>query len=323
MPRFAPEVEASGFAREVAAILSFFLASGKLAVVLGLLPPESPMREMHKWKDKVEFSLDNRQIFFLFFGLSVVGCFVFALGLMTGRRVDWDAKTEVSALTDDSLDLLASELGSEHAPFTFPSGLRASTASQLASTRDPSIAPRDAETLEAEANVKPASATPSKSKRGPADKGSATRKGAGGKGAANKRGVNKKPTASRVAAARSGATTDKKSKKKAATAKTSKVTKKLLASGNKSAAEQGAAKAFRGTKRFTLQMKAFSRRAEADKFVVKLRRNGHDIRIEEHEVRGRKWYRVRLGSFTNWDEALAAKNDFESAEHVIAYVVSQ
>ena len=48
------------------------------------------MREMHKWKDKVELSLDNRQIFFLFFGLSVVGCFVFALGVMVGRRVDFD-----------------------------------------------------------------------------------------------------------------------------------------------------------------------------------------------------------------------------------------
>ena len=37
-------------------------------------------------KDKVEFSLDNRQIFFLFFGLSVVGCFVFAMGVMVGKR---------------------------------------------------------------------------------------------------------------------------------------------------------------------------------------------------------------------------------------------
>ena len=45
------------------------------------------MREMHKWKDKVELSLDNRQIFFLFFGLSVVGCFVFALGVITYRAL--------------------------------------------------------------------------------------------------------------------------------------------------------------------------------------------------------------------------------------------
>ena len=55
------------------------------------------MREMHKWKDKVELSLDNRQIFFLFFGLSVVGCFVFALGVMVGRRVDWNPEGQVAA----------------------------------------------------------------------------------------------------------------------------------------------------------------------------------------------------------------------------------
>jgi len=38
------------------------------------------MREIQESQGKVEFALDNRQVFFLFFGLSVVGCFVFALG---------------------------------------------------------------------------------------------------------------------------------------------------------------------------------------------------------------------------------------------------
>ncbi|MBZ5714999.1 hypothetical protein K7C98_37680, partial [Nannocystis pusilla] len=44
------------------------------------------MPELTAPKEKVDFSLDNRQVFFLFFGLSVVGCFVFALGVMVGRR---------------------------------------------------------------------------------------------------------------------------------------------------------------------------------------------------------------------------------------------
>ena len=71
------------------------------------------MREMHKWKDKVEFSLDNRQIFFLFFGLSVVGCFVFALGVMVGRRVNFEPAGEVAALSGESLALLAQPLDAE------------------------------------------------------------------------------------------------------------------------------------------------------------------------------------------------------------------
>ena len=274
------------------------------------------MREMHKWKDKVELSLDNRQIFFLFFGLSVVGCFVFALGVMTGRRVDWDAQAEVAAMTDNSLDLLAAEIAGGSDEFAFKSGLRESTAPQLASTRDPSIAPRDAKELaaiaEAEAQGKTvvAEATPVK----PAGDDKKTR-----------RAVPSKPAAA-AAPAKGKASADKKGAGKAkpvSKAPASKANAEVLASGNKSAAEQKAAKAANGTRRFTLQMKAFSQQADAEKFAANLRRNGHDIRVEEHEVRGRKWHRVRLGTFTNWDEALAAKNDFETSEHVIAYVVSE
>ena len=63
-------------------------------------------------------------------------------------------------------------------------------------------------------------------------------------------------------------------------------------------------------------MKAFARKAEAEAFADKLRRRGHDVRIETKEVRGRIWHRVRLGSFDSWDEALAAKAEFERAADV-------
>ena len=38
------------------------------------------------YKDKIEVSLDGRQIFYLFFGGAVVACLVFVLGVMVGRR---------------------------------------------------------------------------------------------------------------------------------------------------------------------------------------------------------------------------------------------
>ena len=60
---------------------------------------------------------------------------------------------------------------------------------------------------------------------------------------------------------------------------------------------------------------------DAEKMAEKLRRNGHDVRVEEGEVKGRTWHRVRIGEFTKWDDALTAKNDFEKAEQIIAYVV--
>ena len=40
------------------------------------------------YKDKIEVSLDGRQIFYLFFGGAVVACLVFVLGVMVGRRLE-------------------------------------------------------------------------------------------------------------------------------------------------------------------------------------------------------------------------------------------
>jgi hypothetical protein len=46
------------------------------------------MRDLQHWKDKVELSLDGRQLFFLFFGGAIGACLLFALGVMTGRRIE-------------------------------------------------------------------------------------------------------------------------------------------------------------------------------------------------------------------------------------------
>ena len=45
------------------------------------------IRDADRFKDKVEVSLDSRQIFFLFFGGAVVACLVFVLGVMVGKRI--------------------------------------------------------------------------------------------------------------------------------------------------------------------------------------------------------------------------------------------
>lgn len=235
------------------------------------------MREMHKWKDKVEFSLDNRQIFFLFFGLSVVGCFVFALGVMTGRRLDWEPEGEVAALGDGSLDLLdpAGDGPDGLMGLTFKEGLEDSSAAGLPPTRDPELPPREEGEVKAEKKAKHA--------------------------------------AEEAAAKSAKAQAPVPAPKPAANDAT-------LASGSDKAAVVDDRPA---QKVFTLQMKAFSRADEAEQFADKLRRNGHDVRVEEANVRGRSWHRVRLGRYTDWNDALGAKAEFEKAEHVIAYVVSE
>jgi len=47
-----------------------------------------PSREPELYKDKIEVSLDGRQIFYLFFGGAAIVGLVFVLGVMVGRRVE-------------------------------------------------------------------------------------------------------------------------------------------------------------------------------------------------------------------------------------------
>jgi cell division septation protein DedD len=62
-----------------------------------------PSRESELYKDKIEVSLDGRQIFYLFFGGAVIVGMVFVLGVMVGRRVEARGhldRTDPSAAAD-------------------------------------------------------------------------------------------------------------------------------------------------------------------------------------------------------------------------------
>lgn len=64
------------------------------------------MRDFQHWRDKVELSLDGRQVFFLFFGGAVLACLLFTLGVMTGRRLEARAIALETPATDDPLAAL-------------------------------------------------------------------------------------------------------------------------------------------------------------------------------------------------------------------------
>jgi DedD protein len=62
-----------------------------------------PSREPELYKDKIEVSLDGRQIFYLFFGGAVIVGMVFVLGVMVGRRIEARGhldRADPSAATD-------------------------------------------------------------------------------------------------------------------------------------------------------------------------------------------------------------------------------
>lgn len=250
------------------------------------------MKEMHKWKDKVEVNLDNRQIFFLFFGVSVVGCFVFALGLMVGRRIDFDPRGDVAALAPDSLDLLGEaedELPST--PLQFKAGLQTPATLGLPETRDPDAPVEDA----ADAVPARAVAEPEESPM-PSSRAAST----------------EQPEEPRAPTTRKPAAAPARERESVARQAHPSAPSRAQASAPRSEPSK-----------FTLQMKAFSRPADAEAFAANLRSQGHDVRIEIDDVKGRVWHRVRVGHFATWAEGLAAKEAFEKKAEIIAYVVRE
>ncbi len=267
---------------------------------------------------QVEFALDNRQIFFLFFGLSVVGCFVFALGVTVGRADLGVPGAEGPVIAERSADLDA--LGEDDAipieapdTFAFKEGIAEPATAGLPETRDPETPPRDEKAVKAERAAASGASKPRVAKRPlPAVLSKADPEPA------------KEPAAEapketvKVAAKKDAGKTD------AAPAAAEPETKEgikddtVMASGTESAE---AAPKVAAKRVFTLQLKAYADAADAEKMADKLRRNGHDVRVEVGEVQGRSWHRVRIGEFSQWDKALEAKTEFEKREEIIAYVV--
>src|SRR4029077_9912235 len=80
------------------------------------------MRDLDRWKDKVELQLDGRQIFFLFFGSAVCACLIFVLGVVVGRRIEAQRGACAPATAEDPLAVL-DELGNAEEGLTFHSAL--------------------------------------------------------------------------------------------------------------------------------------------------------------------------------------------------------
>lgn len=262
------------------------------------------MREIHKLKDKVELSLDHRQVFFLFFGVSVVGCLVFAGGVMTGRRLSGDAPSLASRQAHAPSPL---EAAVEPETFAFLEAKGHSDLELVPPTRDPDEPPRTRAEIEADRSATLAS-------------------GAGPKAAATP-GPIREPAS--LEAGEPADPIDEPAPSKPAkpsepakpAASKPAADKPKASSGAGEPAKPAVADSPKPGAKFTLQLKAFANADEADKLAAKLRSNGHAVRVDVQTANDRTWHRVRIGAFATWDEALEAKERFEKAEHVIAYVM--
>jgi DedD protein len=255
------------------------------------------------FKEKIEVSLDGRQIFYLFFGGAVIASLVFVLGVMVGKRVEARQHVGDSAHTSAALDPLAAldQLGAEQEleELAFPRALAGGALARDESAVPPVPVPEQRRT-----NDSPPEPVPN---RLAADKAAPS-------GAADKAA----PSGAADKAAPSGAA-DKAAPSGAAADKTGPAAGKAALVPNAEATPKADASA--GTARFTLQLSSFQDRTEADEFQAKIRAAGYQPYLTEADVPDKGvWYRVRLGKYVSHSDALAAKAEFEKRMQIIAYV---
>jgi DedD protein len=249
------------------------------------------------YKDKIEVSLDGRQVFYLFFGGAIIACMVFVLGVMVGKRVE--ARAHLDRATTSSardplaaLDRLATDGPHE---LSFRQALTGGAAP--ASDVERQIAEIEKVRTQAAA---PAPATDRKSDVA-------------------------KPDVAKPDVAKPAVKPEVKPEVKPPAAKKLDEPRPAPAAvgegpvASPSAIEAPADRPKKG--RFTLQLSAFQDKVEAEAFLAEVKTAGFQAYLTEANVEDKgTFFRVRLGSYATYDDAVVAKSDFERKVKKIAYV---
>jgi DedD protein len=217
------------------------------------------LRDVDRWKDKIEVRLDNRQVAFLFFGSALVACLLFVLGVIVGKRLESRGRALAPEI-EDPLALL----------------------DRVAST---TAAPRREETA-------PAPSAPARAPASPP------------------------PAARKVAAVPTAKVTPPAPPAPA----TAAVVAPAPAAGRPETVATATVKQVAGKPRFMLQVGSFPDRAEAEAFAGTFETEKPIVVVSEIPGKG-TWYRVRLGSFQAFRDAVDAKMVFEKRHNKIALVV--
>jgi cell division septation protein DedD len=243
------------------------------------------MRDLEHWKDKVELSLDGRQIFFLFFGSAVAACLIFVLGVLIGKRLEARALALAPPPVDDPLRALdeLGELADEEEGLTFHKTLTREPAAARAVAAAPKPEPAEPKRAEPAPPPAPAPAAPTPP--------------AAPKKVETARALPTLPKAPLPAA------------------------KPQVVAAPAPATAAAAKKQDATAAHFTLQLSAFPEKADADEFMRKIQSAGYRPFVVASEVPGKGvFYRVRVGDYGSKQAAVDAKNEFERKQRMIAYV---
>ena len=263
-------------------------------------------REPELYRDKIEVSLDGRQVFYLFFGGAVIACLVFVLGVMVGKRVEARGHLDRAGTSAERDPLAALDRldADGRAGLSFRQALTSGAAP--ASEVDKTIA--ELEHVRTLAAIAPAKAAVV------AHDDSATR---------DDHTADSKP-------AKSEAKTDLKADGKEAKPaeigdddkpahKNSDKADKSSKTDSKSDVKADAKKDGKG--KYTLQLSAFQDRGEAEHFLASIKNSNLNTFITEAKVDGKgTFYRVRAGNFHSYDDAVDAKAEFERKVKKSTYV---
>ena len=264
------------------------------------------MKEEQRWSNCVELSLDNRQIFLVFFASAVVISLVFALGVVVGKRLE---KQPARQVTTDPLALL-DQMGQDNIEdnLTFHEMLTSEKKNTEKKNTEKKKTAHISPPLKLEAPL-PKVASPTMLER--TASADAPKKGF-------PKSDSNKSAAIHLESNKSQALMDKPSADLAS--KKSHKKKKFVANKRESVAEQSnSAEDTIGS--YSLQLSSFQERQEAEFFMQKLRQTGMKPYMAPATIPGRGiWFRVRVGAFKTWEEALLAKQNFERKQKIIAYV---
>ena len=255
--------------------------------------------ELAEYKDKIEVSLDGRQIFYLFFGGAVLVGLVFVLGVMVGRRVESRSHIDGLSRMDPSRgasDPLAALDGLENRKLSFQDAL----------TKDPPKMPVDQqiEDLAKAKADKPVEPVEEKKLEKKDDKVEKKAEKKPEKKADKKDEPVTKPE--QAAKADKSEKSDKSEKKKPVADE--RVNADVITAVDKPVEKKP------DTGKFTLQLSSFQDKHEAEAFLSSVKSAGYSAYVTEAEVSGKgTFYRVRMGKYTSLEAATDAKADVERA----------
>jgi cell division septation protein DedD len=291
------------------------------------------MRDLERWKDKVELSLDGRQIFFLFFGSAVAVCLIFVAGVLIGKRLEARALALAPPPVEDPLAAL-DQLGEADDADDSLTYHKALTREPLARERTAKELPPSAVAAKLsdakQADVKPSDAKPSDAKQGDAKQADAKQgdaKQADVKQADAKQADVKQADAKQADAKQADvkqADVKQADVKQADAVELPRLPKapQLIPAGKPQVvAAVAAAQAKKADGHFTLQLSAFPERSDAEEFMRKIQSAGYKPFLVVSEIPGKGvFYRVRVGDYATRDAATNAKSEFERKQRMVAYV---